>query len=155
MTSVLPPAILGPVLMKEKLSSVQFIKQLLIGQPPGIPNIGFCIVDVRDLADFHVRAMLAPEAAGQRFIASGKFMWLEEIAHELRDRLGDQAKKVPTLMLPDFLVHFLALFIPALKMVTAMLGRKQEFSSAKAQRVLHFSPRPTSATILDCAKSLL
>ncbi len=155
LTSVLPPAIFGPVLMKEKLSSVQLIKQLLIGKPPGILNIGFCIVDVRDLADFHVRAMLSPEAAGQRFIAAGKFMWMEEIAHELRNRLGEQGKKVPTRMLPDFAVHLIAPFVPALKMITSMLGRKQEFSSAKAQRVLHFSPRPANVTVVDCARSLL
>lgn len=155
LTTILPPAILGPVLMKDKLSSVQLVKQLLTGNPPGILNIGFCIVDVRDLADFHVRAMLAPEAAGQRFITAGKFMWMEDIAHDLRSRLGEDGKKIPTKLLPDFAVRLLAFFIPALKEITSMLGRKQEFSSAKAQRVLHFSPRPISTTILDCARSLL
>jgi nucleoside-diphosphate-sugar epimerase len=134
---------------------VQIIQRLMHGRPAGIPRLGFYIVDVRDLADLHIRAMTAPEAAGQRFIAAGDFMWLAEIASTLRSRLGDRASKVPTRGMPDFIVRFLSLFIPQLRMFTPDLGRKNRLTSDKARRLLGFSPRPATTTIVDCAESLI
>jgi uncharacterized protein YbjT (DUF2867 family) len=107
------------VLTKENRGSVHVIQRLLAGRPPAVPRIGFYIVDVRDLADLHIRAMIAPEAAGQRFIAAGDFMWMKDMAITLRSTLGATATTVPTRELPDFLVRFLALFIPQLRMLDA------------------------------------
>ncbi len=154
LTTLLPGAVFGPVLTREKLGSVQIIQRLLDGRPPGIPRLGFSVVDVRDLAELHVRAMTSPEAAGQRFLAAGDFMWLNEIASTLRARLGDRAAKVPTRGLPDSVVRLLSLFIPPLRMLTPELGRRNPLTSEKARRVLGFSPRPATTTIADCAESL-
>ena len=60
-------------------------------------------MDVRDLADLHECALTVPEAAGQRFLATGDFLWLEEMAATLRARLGERAARVPTRRLPDAL----------------------------------------------------
>jgi dihydroflavonol-4-reductase len=79
LTTILPSAVFGPVLTKENLGSVQIIQRLLEGRPAGIPRLGFWVVDVRDPADLHIRAMTAPQAAGERFIAAGEFMWMEDI----------------------------------------------------------------------------
>jgi nucleoside-diphosphate-sugar epimerase len=103
----------------------------------------------------HIRAMIAPEAAAQRFIAAGDFMWLEEIAATLRSKLGSRASKVPTRRLPDLVFRLLSLFIPVLRGLASSLGRKNSVSSEKARRVLGFSPRPATTTVVDCAESLL
>jgi nucleoside-diphosphate-sugar epimerase len=155
LTTILPGGILGPVLSTSNLGSVQFIERLLTGKLPGVPDLGFCVVDVRDLADLHVRAMLAPEAAGERFIATGEFRSMDEIAGMLRAELGARASKVPRRRLPSSLLRMLAWFVPSLRSLTPLLGRRQLFSSAKAQRVLGFSPRPATVTVVDCARSLL
>jgi len=155
LTTVLPGAVFGPVLTKEKLGSVRIIQGLLGGRPAGIPRLGFFVVDVRDLAELHVRAMLSPEAAGQRFLAAGDFMWLKDIATTLRSRLGNRASKVPTRRLPDFVVRFLSLFVPQMRMLTRDLGRRNELTTEKARRVLGFSPRPATTTVVDCAETLL
>jgi nucleoside-diphosphate-sugar epimerase len=155
LATILPGAVFGPVLMQENLGSVQIIDRLLQGRPAGIPRLGFWIVDVRDLADLQIRAMTAPAAAGQRFIAAGDFMWMEDIARTLRSELGDRAAKVPTRRLPDFVVRLLSLFIPLLRTLAPSLGRTNSLTSAKARRVLGFSPRPATTTIVDCAESLL
>ena len=83
LTTILPGAVFGPLLTADNLGSVQIIQRMLDGQPPALPRLGFSIVDVRDLADLHIRAMTRREAAGQRFIAAGDFMWMEEIAATL------------------------------------------------------------------------
>ena len=64
-----------------------------------------------DLADLEVRAMTVPQAAGQRYIGSGPFMSMSEVANVLKERLGDKAKKVPTCKLPDWLVRFVGCLI--------------------------------------------
>src|SRR4029453_5242257 len=122
LTTILPGAVFGPVLTKEKLGSVQIIQRLLDGRPAGIPRLGFTVVDVRDLAELHVRAMTSPGAAGQRFLAAGDFVWMSEIAAALRAKLGDRAGQVPTRDLPDFVVRLLSLFVPQLRMLTPAIS---------------------------------
>jgi dihydroflavonol-4-reductase len=152
--TILPTAVLGPVLSPENLGSVQIISRLLSGQFPGTPRLGFNVVDVRDLADMHWRAMTIPEAAGKRFIATGSFMWLSEMSKLMRDKLGARARKVPTLPLPDFVLHIAAFFDPLLKFVTPGLGRRHEFTAARAEKILGWKTRSTTDTIIDCAESL-
>jgi nucleoside-diphosphate-sugar epimerase len=153
LTTILP--VFGPVLTKENLGSVRIIQSLLRGSPAGIPRLGFWVVDVRDVAELHVRAITAPEAAGQRFIAAGEFLWMEEIAAMLKLHLGSRANDVPTRRLPDAVVRLLSLFIRPLRMLTPDLGRTNALTSEKARRVLGFSPRPVATTLVDCAESLL
>ena len=113
------------------------------------------MVDVRDLADLHIRAMTTPEAAGQRFLAAGEFLWMEEIARTLRSKLGSRAAKTPTRRLPDFVVRLLLPFMPQLRPLAPLLGRKFALTPEKARRVLGFSPRPATTTVVDCAESLI
>jgi nucleoside-diphosphate-sugar epimerase len=53
---------------------------MVSGKMHGIPRIGLEIVDVRDLVDVHIRAMTSPQAAGQRLLATGEFLWMREVA---------------------------------------------------------------------------
>jgi dihydroflavonol-4-reductase len=155
LTTILPSAVFGPVLTIENLGSVRIIQGLLKGSPAGIPRLGFWVVDVRDVADLHVRAMAAPEAAGQRFLAAGEFLWMEEIAATLKLQLGSRANRVPTRRLPNAVVRLLSLFMRPLRMLTPDLGRTNALTSEKARRVLGFSPRPAATTLVECAQSLL
>jgi dihydroflavonol-4-reductase len=155
LTTILPAAVFGPVLTAENPGSVQVIGRLLKGRVPGNPRLGFDVVDVRDTADLHLRAMTAPEAAGQRFIAAGEFMWMTDVSKTLRAELGKAAGKVPIRSMPDFVLRFMSLFDHALRAVTPGLGRKHRHTSEKAQRLLGWRPRPAAVTVVDCAKSLL
>lgn len=150
-----PALVLGPVLSGDYSESVQVVERLMSGRVPGLPRIGFNIVDARDVADLHIRAMTAPEAAGQRFIAAGQFAWMAEIAAILKAQMGADGAKVPTRKVPDFVLRFVALFDKDLGSVTGGLGRKHDFTSAKAQSLLGWKPRPMQDTVLDCARSLV
>jgi dihydroflavonol-4-reductase len=149
-----PGAILGPVLRDNRSSSIGIIERLLRGMP-GVPRIGFNIVDVRDVTDLHIRAMIAPEAAGERFIAAESFQWMEEVAEVLRDHLGETAAKVPTRTVPNLLVRAMALFDPSIRSIVGQLGMRMETSSEKAKTLLGWSPRSSKETIVDCAQSLI
>jgi nucleoside-diphosphate-sugar epimerase len=99
--------------------------------------------------------MTAPNAAGQRFLGTTRFAWLADIAKILRDRLGPDARKVPTRQAPDVMVRAFALFDPSLRGVVSDLGVRTEFSNAKAVAQLGWSPRPFDETVVDCARSLV
>ena len=93
-----PTFILGPTLTTELRSSLQLIKAMLDGTMPVVPRQRFGVADVRDVADLHIRAMAAPEAAGKRFLAlaDGPTISFLEVAQILRERLGPLAERVPT-----------------------------------------------------------
>ncbi len=150
-----PSVVLGPVWSRDYSASVVLVKKLLDGSLAACPDIGFGVVDVRDVADLHVRALVAPGMAGERFIASGRFMKLREIADVLRQELGPLAHKVTTRNVPDWLVRVTALFNPVAKAALGELGsiRNQDASHAKA--VLGWATRPVEQSIVDTARSLI
>jgi dihydroflavonol-4-reductase len=153
--SICPSVVLGPVWSRDYSASVTVVRKLLDGSMPACPDIGFGVVDVRDVADLHVRALKAPGLAGERFIASGRFMKLREIADVLRAQLGDEARQVTTRNVPDWLVRITALFNPLAKAVVGELGNVRNQDASHAKAVLGWQTRPEEQSIVDCARSLL
>ncbi len=154
LASVNPTMVLGPAL-GDYSHSIRTIKQMLDGQP-GFPKINTCIVDVRDVADLHVRAMIDPAANGERFLAtSGDSMWLVDIARVLKQRMGAVADKVSTRELPNLVVRTVALTNPAMKGLLPLLGVRLDASGEKARRLLGWSPRSPEDAIVASAESLV
>jgi nucleoside-diphosphate-sugar epimerase len=156
LAAVNPVGVLGPVLGADYATSVRFVKMLLDGAIPGCPDIRFGVVDVRDVADLHLRAMSHPAAAGERFIASaGDIMSLLDVAQTLKGSLGDRAKRVPLRRLPDWTVRLGAVFSPSLRQLAPQLGKARRASSAKAQQLLGWSPRPREEAVIAAVESLI
>jgi dihydroflavonol-4-reductase len=129
---------------------------LIQGRPPLLPLASFAVVDVRDIADLHLRAMRQPDAAGQRFLASaGQPLTLPEIASILREHLGAAGAQVPTREVPDWIVRAAARFVPALGAMADLLGPPKRLSTAKATEMLGWQPRPAADTIAATGESLL
>jgi nucleoside-diphosphate-sugar epimerase len=154
LATVNPGAILGPLLSRDASYSLEVIQRLLKGIP-GTPKVGFSFVDARDVADLQVKAMLSPEAGGQRFIAVTEFLWMAEVAAVLRRELGGDAAKVPTRGVPNLLVRAMALFDPGIRSITNQLGKKLTYSSEKARTELGWSPRPLEQTIAETGRSMV
>ncbi|MFJ5261824.1 NAD-dependent epimerase/dehydratase family protein [Streptomyces sp. NPDC088387] len=156
LTTVLPGAVFGPVLTSSTVGSVGIVARMLSGKMPGVPRIGLEVVDVRDLVDVHLRALESPAAAGQRFLATGEFLWMRDMARILRDGLGDAGRHVSTRQIPDTVVRLVARFRdPSLREITPALGRRNRHSTEKARTVLGWQPRPARQTVLDCGESLV
>jgi dihydroflavonol-4-reductase len=155
LVTVQPGAIVGPILSRDRSYSLEAIERLLEGRMPGLPRLGFSFIDVRDVAALEVAALSAPEAGGQRLLAAGSFLWFSDVAEILRARLGDQASRVPTRKVPNFVVRAMALVDPSVRSVAGELGQKTTYSLDNAKRRVGWSPRPVEETIVDCARSLL
>ncbi len=154
LTTILPGAIIGPALSDDHSYSLQAIQRLLTGMPAA-PRLGFTFVDVRDVADLHIRALDNSAAAGERFISTDEFLWVPEVAKILRERLGAAAKKVPTRTAPDFMVRILAMFDGSIRSVVGDLGKRSWISSEKARTKLGWTTRPVKESIEECARSLI
>jgi dihydroflavonol-4-reductase len=151
-----PVAVLGPVLGTGSVSSVRIIQMMLDGRMRATPRIGFGLVDVREVADLHLRAMIDPKAKGERFLAvAAEPMWMIDIARVLRERLGAAAKAAPTRQMPDWLVRLLAIFVPVLRHATPQLGILRRVSNEKARQVLGWSPRPNDEIIVATSEALV
>jgi dihydroflavonol-4-reductase len=149
-----PGAIIGPVLSDDRSFSLQVIERLLNGMP-AMPRLGFVLVDVRDVADLHIRAMTAPAAGGERFLAVDRFLWMKDVARILRERLGAGAAKVPTRVAPDLLIRAMGLFDPSIRTIVNDLGESPSYTAEKAKTTLGWEPRPIGDSIADTAQSLL
>ncbi len=153
--TVNPSLVLGPLQSGDFSTSLEAIKKLLEGSMPGLPNFGFGMVDVRDVADMHVRCLNAPGMANERFICSGPFLMMPEIAEILRSGLGEQARKVPKIRLPNWIVRIAARFDPLIGQVIGELGNRREGPADHAREVLGWVPRPVEESILDTARDLI
>jgi nucleoside-diphosphate-sugar epimerase len=154
LVTICPGAIIGPALSDDLSFSLQAIERLLNGMP-AMPRLGFTFVDVRDVAELHVRAMSSRKAAGQRFIAADRFLWIEEVAGVLRDRLGTEAAKVPTRVAPDFVIRLMARFNPALRSITDDLGKRRYLSNDRARTILGWEPITVEDSIVETAERLI
>jgi nucleoside-diphosphate-sugar epimerase len=156
LATVNPVGVLGPVLGRDLSSSVELLRSLMEGAVPAAPRTWFGLVDVRDVADLHVRAMTSPAAKGERFIATGgDFLSVIEMARILRAEAGPLGKKAPSWQMPDWLVRLMALFMPAARATVPELGKMKNATSAKAKRLLGWAPRTPREAILASAESLV
>ncbi len=155
LVTINPGAVLGPVLGRDFSASIDIVKKLMDGSLPGLPRFGWPLVDVRDIADLHYRAMLGETANGQRYIGAGPFYWMSDVARILRERLPRMAKRVPRRSLPNWLVRLSAVFDPVVRDRLFELGKSRPVSSEKAKRELGWNPRSNDDTIVATAESLL
>lgn len=151
-----PMGIFGPSYGPVLSSGFELLKRVLDGSMKRIPNITLGIVDVRDVADLHLRAMTNPAAKGQRFLAlAGGILSLPEIALMLKSKMPAVAKNASTRRAPDWIIKIAALFNPTAKNIVPMLSRYREASNEKAKRLLGWQPRSNEEAILASAQSLV
>jgi nucleoside-diphosphate-sugar epimerase len=151
-----PVGVVGPVVGPDLSSSIRLVKQALDGAMPAAPHLYFNVVDVRDVAELHLRAMIDPAARGERFLAVANGpVSIKDVCDVLRAHLGEAAARVPTREVPDVVVRALALVNPEARGIVGDLGKVRRASNEKARRVLGWQPRSNEEGILATAQSLV
>lgn len=153
MTTIHPGLVLGPLLSDDiDGASADIMNKLITGQFPGNPNLNFTIVDVRDVALLHVKAISSDESNGKRCLTTSKdYLHMSKLSSILRE---GGYKKAPSKNIPNFIVKFLALFSSEMKGVARDLDRKYEVDISETISLFNWKPIEIKKTILDMAASV-
>ena len=149
--SINPVIVVGPSLSEDVGVSNTVVKKLLDGTSPMVPRFGLHLVDVKDVADMHLEAMINPKAAGKRFLLCSESLWFKEVSNILR---SNNFNKAPKFTAPNLLVKILAMFDKELKIVLFYLGFKNKLNSNNAKKILSWKPEKVNQAIIDTAKQL-
>jgi len=150
-----PGAVFGPVLENDIGTSAQVIEMMMKGALPGIPPLAFPIVDVRDVADLHIRAMESDAASGKRFICVNGTLWFKDIAALLRENFPEHTKKTPTRVLPGWMLHIAAMLGQFPKSGVRELNKWREGDNTSARNVVGWNPRSAEEATLATAQSMI
>lgn len=153
-TTVNPGLVLGPPLDDDISASLEVIRLFMKGAYPAVPPASFPVVDVRDVAVLHVAAMETPQASGRRLIAASETLSLRQIAEILREAFPDRARKIPTRVLPAWLVRVAAMFDRNLASVTPDLDAVPQAESGYVTEMTGVSFRPAHDAVIDTARAL-
>jgi dihydroflavonol-4-reductase len=134
LTVINPGLVLGPPLDEHYGSSLGLVERFMRGKDPMLPGLGFPTVDVRDVAEMHLRALQRPETAGKRYLATSGSMAMVDMGRTLK--AAYPTRRIPTREAPAVLLRFLALFDPQVKAILPKIGHLERVSNARAVKEL-------------------
>jgi len=155
LTVINPGGVFGPVLENDIGTSPLIVQMIMKGAMPGLPHMAFPIVDVRDVADLHIRAMESDAANGKRFVCVNGTLWMEDIAKLLKKEFPEEAKKAPTRVLPKYMLRIAALLGQFPKAGLRELGLNRQGDNTLARNLLGWNPRGPEEAIVATAQSLI
>ena len=145
-----PSMVFGQSLSDDVGASNLVIKTLINGSLPATVNLCINVVHIKCIADLHFEAMINDKAAGKRFIASEKHMYLPAIAKVL----NDNGFKAPKVMLPALLARFIAKFNKRIAFFARDINIFRVYHSNNAKNILGWKPRSSESAIIDAATQI-
>ncbi|XP_064614820.1 uncharacterized protein LOC135479039 isoform X1 [Liolophura sinensis] len=150
-----PAYVMGPVLHGSQCTSMEVVKRLMERSMPMVPKINLPVVDVRDVAAAHIKAMVNPDAAGKRHIISNTNMWMKEIAQVLSKEFKPQGYNIPTVNCPYFALWMTSLFDKTIKLILPNIGKVTRFNNSRMKDVLGINPYDAKDTLIEMAYSMI
>lgn len=157
LVTILPVAVLGPVIGRAVSGTNQLLLRMLTGGMPGFPDLAIPFVDVRDVAAAHIAALDRPEAAGQRVLLASQDSAtpLREVGALLRSTFGAAAGRVPTRNIPSLVIRAGAALRPEFREIAPELGYVKRLSTIREHELLGITPRPWTEAVVAGARSML
>ncbi len=155
LTVINPGMVYGPILEPDYGTSGEIVRKLMRRDLPGLPRLGWGSVDVRDVADAHVKAMEVPAAAGQRFCCVAEDAWMRDVATILKKNYAERGYRVPTLVMPDFMVRLAALIDKPVRVILYELGTLPRVDNSRIKAALDWQPRGLEEMVTAMADSMI
>lgn len=153
LTCINPSLVVGPPLDLDYGTSIAIVERILKGKDPMLPNVGFGAVDVRDVADAHVRAFDLPDSFGQRVLMNERWMWFRDMAEAVKAAVPD--RRIVTRVAPDFVIRVLGMFDPSIATIRHDLGKRYDISNDRARELLGIAFRDTRQSVAESARWLV
>ncbi len=155
LVTINPNAILGPLLDEDPGTSAALVARLMDGSVPAAARIYFPVVDVRDVAEAHVKAMTDPEAGGRRYAMGERTLSFLEFADVIREGMPEFAPRLPKRTVPDWMVRLFAFVDKDIRGNVGELGVLRRTDSSEVVRLLGHPLIPASEAVLATARSLV
>ena len=153
LTTINPGLVFGPPLDEHYGTSLALVERILKGRDPMLPPTGLPVVDVRDVAEMHLRALQRPETEGRRYIAASGSMAMVDMGRTLK--AAYPTRRIPTHEAPKILVRAIALFDPAVRTLLPKLGHLERVSNARAVKEMGMEFIAPKAALLASADWLV
>lgn len=150
-----PGYVQGPLISAASGEGSKALCVGLLGKNPGLLDMYFPIVDVRDVVAGHIAAFEKPEAAGNRYALVTKTLSMKELAQIVAEEFKPQGYSVPSMSLPKFVAWVGKFFDPGVKNTYPFIGKVARYNNEKMVRELGITPRPMKDTIVDTCYSLI
>jgi dihydroflavonol-4-reductase len=119
----------------------------------GVPDLGFGVVDVRDVALAHLRAASLPEAEG-RHVLCNQVLSLLEIGQILRAEFGNKYP-FPRRTVPKFVLMLVGPFMGySREFLDSNIGYRIRFDATKSREALGLEYRSARSTFVDHLRQL-
>ena len=153
LTTINPGLVVGPPLDEHYGSSLSVVERILRGKDPMMPDLTFSLVDVRDVAEMHLRAFQRETTTGRRYAATAGVMSMVDMGRALK--AAYPVRRIPTMQAPTFVVRFLALFDADIRGILPRLGLREEVVNNRAVAEMGMGFIPTRQAVLDAADWLV
>ena len=150
LTTINPGLVLGQPLDATTAPRLSVVERIFGGKDPAVPDVGFPVVDLRDVSRMHVAALGKPGTEGRRYVAAAGWVTMPEMARWIAEAYPE--RKVRTRIAPRWLLTFLSLFDRTIGEVRPNLGRKLSLSNdrARADMKIRFT-RPRDSVLPSAA----
>lgn len=153
-----PGLCIGPLLQKTTHgvpTSVLLIKRFMDRSIPLVPPASLSVVDVRDVAQAHVRALAASAAADHRHIVTNQCISVKEMATALAKEFKPHGYSISTAGAPYLLMWLNSLVDKNSKLLMSKLNKASAYDNSRMKEVLEIEPRDVQQSILDTAYSMI
>jgi len=156
LVTINPSLMIGPLLSASGGdSSRTLITRFLKNELPGVPDLHLSIVDVRDVALAHLRAMTHPGAPGNRYICSSASIWMMDVAKILDKEFTPKGYKITTFGVPKAVVWLVSFWDKDAEAVFPTLGAKTTMTNEKIRKELGVEFRDVSESVIAMGHSLI
>lgn len=149
LTVINPGLALGPPLDGHYGVSLGLVERVMRGKDLMLPSFGLAMVDVRDAAEMHLRALQRPETAGRRYLAVAGSLAMVDMGRTLK--AAYPTRRIATREAPAILVRLMALFDPEIRSILPKLGHLEHVSNARAVQEMGMEFTPPKAALLASA----
>jgi nucleoside-diphosphate-sugar epimerase len=153
LTTIHPGMILGPASDPDTSISLSLVSGLLDGTTPAMPNMGFSVIDVRDVAAMHLAALEHPESVGERYLATGRYLRFGEVADILRAAYPERT--ITSRLVPDWIMRIVARFGGPTRQIINDIGNEKHFDGGKGERLLGRAYISAEDAVLSAAESVI
>jgi dihydroflavonol-4-reductase len=158
-SSICPYAVLGPSLSNTPGDNdIEAIARLLNGGYPMYPPLNLGVIDVRDTAIMHVKALRLSQAGNQRFIATTPTMKVQEFVTVLEKHFPEYKSRLPHYPVSGgIILLWMTCFYSqgATQYMRENMGKLPQFDTSNVETILQFKFRPPEETIVDSATWLI